>query len=53
METRMTKHILTIYNEKLAYSLVHPNEDIMRVPVGNEAIVSQLTLGSQSSDLRR
>ena len=34
--------------KKLAYFLVPPNEDIMPVPVGNEAIVSQLTLGFAS-----
>ena len=32
---------LTLYNKKLAFSLVPLNEDIMRVAVGNEAIVSQ------------
>ena len=38
--------------EKLAYSLVPPNED-MRVPVGNEAIVSQLILEFPRFTLRR
>ena len=37
--------------KKLAYSLVPPNKDIVRVPVGNEAIVSQLTPKVHSGEI--